>query len=114
MATDKEVFGEDPTERIPTGGRPEVDREKALRLFKAGQWNTAQIARALDCSTKTVQRIRAELEKEGKLGDGGDPMKGLRVGGTIQADFDSEGFQAARISFKDWLMTRFGDPSQAR
>ena len=67
LGTDKEILGEDTPIRVPTKGRPRINRNLARRLFQAG-FKTAQIASCLGCHVKTARRIRRELEEAGELG----------------------------------------------
>lgn len=105
---DSEIFGDDPTVRIETGGRPKVDRDKVLRLLKAEIYTTGQIAQACACSSRTVTRIREEMIEEGRLE--GDDMKGKKIGAIVQADFEDECKRATGFSYMDWLRTKFSTP----
>lgn len=104
--TDKEIFGENEPKRIQTngskGGRPSVNRDLARRLFQAGEFSTAQIAKHLKCHLNTARTIRRELEEKGLL-EKKDRDPGLSI---IQADFDDECRIAIGISFADWLRAR--------
>ena len=104
--TDKEIFGENEPNRIQKngskGGRPSINRDLARRLFQAGEYSTAQIAKYLTCHVNTARTIRRELEEAGLLErDDRDP--GLSI---VQADFDDECRMAIGISFSDWLKTK--------
>jgi len=111
IGRDSDIFGEDPTVRVETGGRPAVDRDKALLLLKAEIYTTGQIAQALDCSPRTVRRIREELIEEGKLES--DDMKNKKIGAVVGNDFDAECYRTTGLSFRDWLQTKFSSKSTA-
>ncbi|MBA7491400.1 hypothetical protein ES702_01945 [subsurface metagenome] len=105
--TDKEIFGDDTPDRIQVngskGGRPQINRDLARRLFQAG-FSTSQVASKLECHIGTVRRIRKELEESGELTTE-LREKGLSI---VQADFDEECRMAIGISFADWLKTKTG------
>ena len=103
--TDKEIFGDDDQTRVQRngskGGRPEINRDLARRLFQAG-FSPKQVAKRLTCHINTARTIRRELEADGLL-DSGDRDEGLSV---VQADFDAECETAVGITFSGWLKAR--------
>ncbi len=105
IGTDSEIFGYDEPDRIQVngsaGGRPQINRNLARRLFQAG-FKPSQVARRLDCHVNTARTIRRELEAEGLLAKK-DRDPGLSI---VQADFDDECTLAVGISFADWLKTK--------
>ena len=68
--TDKEIFGDDEPDRIhvngSAGGRPQINRNLARRLFQAG-FKPSQVAKSLKCHVNTARTIRRELEAEALL-----------------------------------------------
>lgn len=103
--TDKEIFGDDAVIRVQKngskGGRPEINRDLARRLFQADK-SSKQVAKALKCHVNTARAIRRELETSGLL-DRDDREEGLSI---VQADFDDECELAVGISFSGWLKAR--------
>ena len=103
--TDSEIFGDDDSIRVQKngskGGRPEINRDLARRLFQAG-FSPKKVARQLRCHINTARTIRRELE-EGGLLDSGDREEGLNI---VQADFDAECEIAVGITFSGWLKAR--------
>ena len=103
--TDKEIFGDDEPDRIKVngsaGGRPQINRNLARRLFQAG-FKPSQVAKSLKCHVVTARKIRRELEESGEL------TTELREEGLniVQADFDEECQVAIGISFAEWLKTK--------
>jgi hypothetical protein len=105
IGTDSEIFGYDEPDRIQVngsaGGRPQINRNLARRLFQAG-FKPSQVAKSLKCHVNTARTIRRELEAERLLAkEDRDP--GLSI---VQADFDEECRMAVGISFADWLKTK--------
>lgn len=84
-----------------TKGRPEVNRDLALRLFKS-KYSTKQISTYLKCSVKTVRRIKKELIELGELNQ--DMVS--KEAPLIEADFDQECQRATGLSFLGWLKTK--------
>jgi len=105
IGTDSEIFGDDEPDRIQVngsaGGRPQINRNLARRLFEAG-FKPSQVAKSLKCHVKTARKIRRELEEAGEL------TNDLREEGLniVQADFDEECRMSIGISFADWLKTK--------
>lgn len=103
--TDAEIFGDDLKTHVQKngskGGRPEINRDLARRLFQAG-FSPKQVAGRLTCHVNTARTIRRELEESGAL-EKRDREEGLNI---VQADFDAECVTAVGISFADWLKTK--------
>lgn len=99
--TDKEIFGEDVPLRVPTDGRPRINRDLARRLFQAG-FTPAQVSKHLDCHVKTARRIRRELEEAGEL----NAEDRTTQPDIVSADFDEECNRATGFSFAEWLKNK--------
>ena len=105
IGTDREMFGYDEPDRIQVngsaGGRPQINRNLARRLFEAG-FKPSQVSKSLKCHVVTARKIRRELEESGEL------TSELREEGLniVQADFDEECQMSIGISFDEWLKTK--------
>ena len=105
IGTDSEIFGDDEPDRIQVngsaGGRPQINRNLARRLFEAG-FKPSQVSKSLKCHVVTARKIRRELEESGEL------TSELRKEGLnlVQADFDEECRMSIGISFAEWLKTK--------
>lgn len=100
--TDKEIFGSDEPMTAPsTGGRPQLNRDLAKRLFLSG-FTPAQVAKSMDCHVKSARRMRRELEEAGEL----EKEERTPELNLVQADFEEECKRATGMSFIEWLKTR--------
>jgi hypothetical protein len=101
--TDLEILGPDEPVRIKTGsgGRPRVNRELAKNFIKAG-YKPGPIADYMNCSKKTITRIKKELFENGEL----DPEEEYKRLYISEADFDKECIKSTGISFYEWLKNR--------
>ena len=108
VGTDKEIMGSN-NEPVKSGrGRPKLNRELALLLFKAG-FSNSQVAKRMKCHPKQAGRMRRELIGEGKLEA---PDSGRTTDHIVHADFDEECTRATGFSFYDWITTK--QPSKGR
>lgn len=98
------------------GGRPKVSRELVIRNLKvqdhtgAPRYTYAQIARIVNCSTKTIKRIAKKAREDGELPETDRAQRAL---GIVEADFDSECERAMGYGFREWLNTKFKRKGQA-
>lgn len=102
MATDGQTLTKSLPKKVKTNGRPEFNRDLALRLFKA-KYSTSQISKYLKCSAKTVYRIRDEFIKTGDLD--AEVLK-ENDAPLVEADFDSECNRATGMSFLSWIRSK--------
>lgn len=97
-------------------GRPKINRDLVIRNLKAKdatggpRYTKAQIARLMNCTPKTINRIYNEALASGALKASDFEKKAI---GIIEADFDSECLRAKGLSFLKWLETRFSEQSSA-
>lgn len=101
IGTDGEIFGDDPKKDKNTGGRPRLNRELALLLFKAKKSN-AQVASKMKCSVKQAGRMRRELIASGKLKETDTRV----IDDMVEADFDEECERARGFSFLQWMKNK--------
>ena len=101
--TTLELLGPDEpiTIRSRKPGRPRINRDLAKKFIKEG-YTTRQIADYIECSAKSIQRIKKELIEKGEL----NPLEERNRIPIVEASFDKECIKATGISFYDWLRTK--------
>lgn len=117
--TDREILGKGSKYREPAkkrGGKKKINRDLVLRNLKAKdstglpRYTHAQIARMMKCKPRSINRIYNEFLDNGDLKASDFDVKAI---GVVEADFESECYRARGMSFRDWLRTKFKNPSQA-
>jgi len=97
--TDLEIFGKDEPLTIKTKGRPKINENLALTLFKAKRFSNKQIAKKLNCSTRTINRIKKRLIENGLLSEN----EIVKTADIVSADFRQECENATGYDFLTWL-----------
>lgn len=119
VGTNSEILGRSSkykTIKKKKAGRPRINRSLVIRNLKAKDnaglplYTKSQIARLMNCTPKTINRIYNEAIEAGTLKPEDFKLKAI---GIVEADFDSECLRAKGLSFLEWLGTRFENKGAA-